>query len=132
MEGVYRMSGEFNRKWVIKHRKTFIIVVVLIALYFIQVVVVNYRKQQVYNNVRTYLINTKGHKTQDIKEIKVTHTYLGIIIGPSSYPISVIFTDEPNALYQYAGYDRIYQIGVAGVPNESKDFKYFEKHKGAK
>lgn len=117
------MFYELSKKWIAKHR----IVTVLIGLYFTQLVVIGYRKYHVYNNVRDYLINTKGYKTQDIKKIKVTHTYLGIILGPSSYPISVVFSDEPNALYQYAGYDRIYQLGVAGKPNEGKDFKYFEK-----
>jgi hypothetical protein len=126
------MLDEPNKKWIVNHRKTFIIVTVLIGLYFVQMMVVGYRKQQVYNNVCAYLINTKGYKTQDIKEIKVTHTYLGIILGSSSYPISVVFTDEPNALYQYAGYDRIRQLGVAGKPNEGKDFKYFEKPNEAK
>lgn len=116
------MSGESNG-----HSKSFIVLIILIAMYFIQMGVVNYKKHQVYNNVRAYLIDTEGHKSQNIKEIKVTHTYLGIILGPSSYPISVVFTDEPNALYQYAGYDKIYQIGVDGKPNEGKDFKYFER-----
>lgn len=117
------MFDELNKKWITKHK----IVTVLIGLCFTQMAVIGYKKYQVYNNVRAYLINTKGYKAQNIKKIKVTHTYLGIILGPSSYPISVVFTDEPNALYQYAGYDKIYQLGVAGKPNEGKDFKYFEK-----
>ncbi|WP_175412922.1 DUF3139 domain-containing protein [Clostridium sp. AWRP] len=126
------MLDEPNKKWIYKHRKAFIIVTVLIVVYLIQMIVISYRKYLVYNNVRAYLINTKGYKTQDIKKIKVTHTYLGIILGSSSYSISVVFTDEPNALYQYAGYDRIYQLGVAGKPNAGKDFKYFEKPNGSK
>ncbi|EDK32136.1 DUF3139 domain-containing protein [Clostridium kluyveri] len=75
------MSGESNG-----HSKSFIVLIILIAMYFIQMGVVNYKKHQVYNNVRAYLIDTEGHKSQNIKEIKVTHTYLGIILGPSSYP----------------------------------------------
>ncbi|WP_241669429.1 DUF3139 domain-containing protein [Paenibacillus sp. CFBP13512] len=86
MEGVKKM----------KYKKTWITILSVVVILGVTVHFgLNYYKDKVTQEVISYLVDEKGYKSTDIDEIK---TYIGKAPVVST---SVIFKDEPNAMYMY-------------------------------
>ena len=85
---------------------------------------VQYNKSQIYNKTSNYLLVNKKYKKNEIKSIKVSHSFFNKVLSYNEWTVRVIFNDEPNAYYYFTTKDKsITFVGVSGIPG-GKDYKH--------
>lgn len=99
-----------------KYKKTWITILSIVVVLGLTIHFgLNYYKDKVTQEVISYLVEEKGYKQTDIAEIK---TYIGKAPLVST---SVIFKDEPNAMYMYKkNLDKMEQYGQIPAINDLK------------
>lgn len=111
--------------------KKFIMLVSVILL--IVVLVLNVFVQQKFIKTYTYTeLENRGYTTQDVKEIKINHSYLNRILSYNEWRISVEFEKEPDILFWFTYRDdKIIFQGVSSEPMLDKEsiLDYSERFK---
>ena len=116
----------------VKKKKVFMIsVVVLVVILF--ALNLNVLVMQKFIKTYTYTeLEYRGYTTQDVSEIKITHSYLNRILSYNEWIISVEFEKEPDILFQFTYQDdKIIFEGVSSEPmlDKEKILDYSEKFK---
>ncbi|UTE76648.1 DUF3139 domain-containing protein [Rossellomorea sp. KS-H15a] len=80
------------------------------------------RKDEIFR----YLTEDKGYKESEITKIEIEHSVQAFLLSYEPWSISVVFNDEPNAIYYYQ-YDNeiISQGGISGY-TKNEIYKHFE------
>ena len=111
--------------------KKFIMLISVILL--IVVLVLNVFVQQKFIKTYTYTeLENRGYTTQDVKEIKINHSYLNRILSYNEWRISVEFEEEPDILFWFTYRDdKIIFQGVSSEPMLDKEsiLDYSERFK---
>ena len=114
-------------------KNTFIKTIIIILLLVIFVLVFNVLIQQKFIKTYTYTeLENRGYTTQDVKEIKIKHSYLNKILSYNEWRISVEFEKEPNILFWFTYRDnKIIFQGVSSEPMLDKEsiLDYSERFK---
>lgn len=101
----------------VKKKKAFIIsVIVLVAIVFALTLYVFVMEKFIKTYTYTEL-EYRGYTTQDVSEIKITHSYLNRILSYNEWIISVEFKKEPDILFEFTYRDD--KIILEGVSSES-------------
>ena len=85
--------------------------------------------------IRTYTyteLEYRGYTAQDVREIKINHSYLNRILSYNEWRISVEFEKEPNILFWFTYRDnKIIFQGVSSDPMLDKEevLDYSERFK---
>lgn len=85
--------------------------------------------------IKTYTyteLEYRGYTTQDVSEIKITHSYLNRILSYNEWIISVEFKKEPDILFEFTYRDdKIILEGVSSEPLLDKEeiLDYSERFK---
>jgi hypothetical protein len=85
--------------------------------------------------VKTYTyteLEYRGYTTQDVREIKIKHSYLNRILSYNEWIISVEFKKEPDVLFRFTyRNDKIIFEGVSSEPMLDKEeiLDYSERFK---
>lgn len=112
-------------------KKKKIFVAVLIA--FTAVLCLNVFVQQKFIQTYTYTeLENRGYSAQDVREIKIKHSYLNRILGYNEWRISVEFLDVPEILFWFTyRNDKIVFQGVSSEPMLDKEavLDYSERFK---
>ncbi len=115
-----------------KRKKVFIgIIIVLLVL--IVVLGLNVLVQQKFIKTYTYTeLEYRGYSEQDVREIKIKHSYLNRILSYNEWRISVEFEKEPAILFWFTYRDdKIVFQGVSSEPMLDKEsiLDYSERFK---
>ena len=116
----------------VKKKKVFMIsVVVLVVILF--ALNLNVLVMQKFIKTYTYTeLEYRGYTTQDVSEIKITHSYLNRILSYNEWIISVEFKKEPDILFEFTYRDdKIIFEGVNSQPLLDKEeiLDYSERFK---
>lgn len=116
----------------VKKKKVFMIsVVVLVVILF--ALNLNVLVMQKFIKTYTYTeLEYRGYTTQDVSEIKITHSYLNRILSYNEWIISVEFKKEPDILFEFTYRDdKIIFEGVNSQPLLEKEeiLDYSERFK---
>lgn len=116
----------------VKKKKVFMIsVVVLVVILF--ALNLNVLVMQKFIKTYTYTeLEYRGYTTQDVSEIKITHSYLNRILSYNEWIISVEFKKEPDILFEFTYRDdKIIFEGVSSQPLLDKEeiLDYSERFK---
>lgn len=116
----------------VKKKKVFMIsVVVLVVILF--ALNLNVLAMQKFIKTYTYTeLEYRGYTTQDVSEIKITHSYLNRILSYNEWIISVEFKKEPDILFEFTYRDdKIIFEGVSSQPLLDKEeiLDYSERFK---
>ncbi|MBP3596531.1 MAG: DUF3139 domain-containing protein [Clostridia bacterium] len=108
-------------------------IIITIIILFIVVLSLNVFVQQKFIKTYTYTeLENRGYTAQDVKEIKIKHSYLNRILSYNEWRISVEFEKKPNVLFWFTYRDNniIFQ-GVSSEPMLDKDqiLDYSERFK---
>lgn len=85
--------------------------------------------------IKTYTyteIEYRGYTSKDVKEIKIDHSYIRLLLGYNEWRISTEFKEEPDVLFWFSYRDKkIIFEGVSAQPMLDKDkvIEYSEKFK---
>lgn len=108
-------------------------IIITIIILFIVVLSLNVFVQQKFFKTYTYTeLENRGYTTQDIKEIKINHSYLNRILSYNEWRISVEFEKEPDILFWFTYRDnKIIFQGVSSEPMLDKEsiLDYSERFK---
>lgn len=98
------------------------IIALCIAIWAIYISVDTMRNRAASEQVMNYLVNEKGYAPSDIAEIKTTNGKASPILT------TIIFRDEPNAMYFYTVRDRkVLQINyVPAIYDYKQTYKHAE------
>ena len=115
---------------VVKKKKAFIISAALLAAIALALSL-NVFVRQKFIKTSTYTeLEYRGYTAQDVREIKIEHSYLNRILSYNEWIISVEFEKEPGILFQftYRDDDIIFE-GVSSEPLLDKEeiLDYSEK-----
>ncbi|MEI5906907.1 hypothetical protein WAK64_07520 [Bacillus spongiae] len=118
---------------VIKNKKTALLSIPLLIIFlasFSYFIYVYTGEKTRYDEVFRYLTVEKSYKDSDITKIEAEHSILDFILSYEPWSISVVFNDEPNAIYYYH-YNKgeITQDGISGY-TENEIFKHYEEVEG--
>lgn len=106
-------------------------VVVLVVILF--ALNLNVLAMQKFIKTYTYTeLEYRGYTTQDVSEIKITHSYLNRILSYNEWIISVEFKKEPDILFEFTYRDdKIIFEGVSSQPLLDKEeiLDYSERFK---
>lgn len=116
----------------VKKKKTFIIsVAALVVIAFS--LNLNVFVMQKFIKTYTYTeLEYRGYTTQDVSEIKITHSYLNRILSYNEWIISVEFKKKPDILFKFTYRDdKIIFEGVSSEPLLDKEeiLDYSERFK---
>ena len=110
-------------------KKIFLSVFILI----VAALCLNVFVQQKFINTYTYTeLEYIGYTAQDVREIKIEHSYLNRILSYNEWRISVEFVEEPNVLFWFTYRDgNIIFQGVSSEPMPDKEsiLDYSERFK---
>ena len=88
---------------------------------------------QKFINTYTYTeLEYRGYTAQDVREIKIKHSYLNRILSYDEWIISVEFKEEPDILFQFTYRDdKLILQGVSSEPMLDKEeiLDYLERFK---
>ena len=104
-----------------------VLVVILFALNLNVLVMQKFIKTYTYTE-----LEYRGYTTQDVSEIKITHSYLNRILSYNEWIISVEFKKEPDILFEFTYRDdKIIFEGVSSQPLLDKEeiLDYSERFK---
>ena len=114
-------------------KKKIIITIVIILVVFIFLLCMNVLIQQKFIKTYTYTeLEYRGYTAQDIREVKIMHSYLNRILSYNEWRISVEFEKEPNILFWFTYKDnKIIFQGVSSEPMLDKEeiLDYSERFK---
>ena len=85
--------------------------------------------------IKTYTyteLEYRGYTAQDVREIKIKHSYLNRILSYDEWIISVEFKEEPDILFQFTYRDdKLILQGVSSEPMLDKEeiLDYLERFK---
>lgn len=116
----------------VKKKKVLMIsVVVLVVIVF--ALNLNVLVMQKFIKTYTYTeLEYRGYTTQDVSEIKITHSYLNRILSYNEWIISVEFKKEPDILFDFTYRDdKIIFEGISSQPLLDKEeiLDYSERFK---
>ena len=98
-------------------RKKLFFVTMIVLLMFIGALCLNVFVQQKFIKTYTYTeIEYRGYTAQDVREIRIDHSYLNRILGYNEWRISVEFEKEPDILFWFTYRDK--KIVFQGVSSE--------------
>lgn len=114
-------------------RKKLFFVTMIVLLMFIGALCLNVFVQQKFIKTYTYTeIEYRGYTAQDVREIRIDHSYLNRILGYNEWRISVEFEKEPDILFWFTYRDKkiVFQ-GVSSEPMLDKEsiLDYSERFK---
>lgn len=89
-----------------------VLVVIILALNLNVFVMRKFMKRYTYTE-----LEDRGYTTQDVSEIKITHSYLNRILSYNEWIISVEFEKEPDIYFEFTYRDD--KIIFEGVSSES-------------
>lgn len=113
-----------------KNKKTFIAVIILAvsaALCLRVYIGSKFIKTYTYTE-----IEYRGYTSKDVKDIKVDHSYIRLLLGYNEWRISAEFKEEPDVFFWFSYRDKkIIFEGVSAQPMLDKDMiiEYSEKFK---
>ena len=114
-------------------KKKIIITLVIILVVFIFLLCMNVLIQQKFIKTYTYTeLEYRGYTAQDVREVKIMHSYLNRILSYNEWRISVEFEKEPNILFWFTYKDnKIIFQGVSSEPMLDKEeiLDYSERFK---
>lgn len=114
-------------------RKKIFIGTVMALIVLIVVLCLNVLVQQKFIKTYTYTeLEYRGYTAQDVKEIKIKHSYLNRILSYNEWRISVEFEKEPDVLFWFTYRDdKIVFQGVSSEPMLEKEsiLDYSERFK---
>jgi len=114
-------------------KKKIIITIVIILVVFIFLLCMNVLIQQKFIKTYTYTeLEYRGYTAQDIREVKIMHSYLNRILSYNEWRISVEFEKEPDILFWFTYKDnKIIFQGVSSEPMLDKEeiLDYSERFK---
>ena len=114
-------------------KKKIIITIVIILVVFIFLLCMNVLIQQKFIKTYTYTeLEYRGYTAQDVREVKIMHSYLNRILSYNEWRISVEFEKEPNILFWFTYKDnKIIFQGVSSEPMLDKEeiLDYSERFK---
>lgn len=114
-------------------RKKVFIGTIMVLLVLIVVLCLNVLVQQKFIKTYTYTeLEYRGYTAQDVREIKIKHSYLNRILSYNEWRISVEFEKEPDVLFWFTYRDnKIVFQGVSSEPMLEKEsiLDYSEKFK---
>ena len=115
-----------------KRNKVFTITILLL-IFFIIVLSLNVFVQQKFITTYTYTeLEYRGYTAQDVKDLKIRHSYLNRILGYNEWRISVEFEKEPDISFWFTYRDnKIIFQGVSSEHNLDKEsvLDYSERFK---
>ena len=115
-----------------KRNKVFTITILLL-IFFIIVLSLNVFVQQKFITTYTYTeLEYRGYTAQDVKDLKISHSYLNRILGYNEWRISVEFEKEPDISFWFTYRDnKIIFQGVSSEHNLDKEsvLDYSERFK---
>lgn len=104
-----------------------VLVVIVFALNLNVLVMQKFIKTYTYTE-----LEYRGYTTQDVSEIKITHSYLNRILSYNEWIISVEFKKEPDILFDFTYRDdKIIFEGISSQPLLDKEeiLDYSERFK---
>ena len=108
-------------------------IVIAVLLLVIVGLCLNVLVQQKFIKTYTFTeLEYRGYTAQDVREIKIKHSYLNRILSYNEWRISVEFAEEPNVLFWFTYRDdKIIFQGVSSEPMLDKDtiLDYSERYK---
>ena len=114
-------------------RKTLFRVALIAMIAVIALLCLNVFIQQKFIRTYTYTeLEYRGYTAQDVREIKINHSYLNRILSYNEWRISVEFEKEPNILFWFTYRDnKIIFQGVSSDPMLDKEevLDYSERFK---
>ena len=114
-------------------RKTLFRVALIAMIAVIALLCLNVFIQQKFIRTYTYTeLEYRGYTAQDVREIKINHSYLNRILSYNEWRISVEFEKEPNMLFWFTYRDnKIIFQGVSSDPMLDKEevLDYSERFK---
>ena len=114
-------------------KKKIIITLVIILVVFIFLLCMYVLIQQKFIKTYTYTeLEYRGYTAQDVREVKIMHSYLNRILSYNEWRISVEFEKEPNILFWFTYKDnKIIFQGVSSEPMLDKEeiLDYSERFK---
>ena len=115
-----------------KNKKIIIAIVIILGV-FIFSLCMNVLIQKKFIKTYTYTeLEYRGYTAQDVREVKIMHSYLNRILSYNEWRISVEFEKEPNILFWFTYKDNkvIFQ-GVSSEPMLDKEeiLDYSERFK---
>ena len=114
-------------------RKKLFIATIMIFIVFIVLLCLNVYIQQKFIKTYTYTeLEYRGYTAQDVREIKIRHSYLNRILSYNEWRISVEFKEVPDILFWFTYRDnKIIFQGVSSDPMLDKEeiLDYSEKFK---
>ena len=76
------------------------------------------------NKMNDYLID-KGYLTNEIENIKVSHSFINVLLSYNEWNITVKYADEPEVLYFYTYKNKeIVTNGIGGAGAEKDNLKH--------
>ncbi|MGD7052940.1 DUF3139 domain-containing protein [Sutcliffiella horikoshii] len=113
---------------IFKNKKAILAISLALILlaYFSYLIYTDVCEKKRYAETFRYLTEEKGYKEKEITKIEVEHSVQAFLISYEPWSISVIFNDEPNAIYYYQ-YDNevISQSGISGY-TDNEIYKHYE------
>ena len=114
-------------------RKKIIILGIIVLIVIILIMYLNVFVQRKFIKTYTYTeLEYRGYTAQDIREIKIKHSYLNRLLSYNEWRISVEFEKEPNILFWFTYRDnKIVFQGVSSEPMLDKEsvFSYSQRYK---
>lgn len=114
-------------------RKKIFIGTIMVLLVIIVVLCLNVLIQQKFIKTYTYTeLEYRGYTAQDVREIKIKHSYLNRILSYNEWRISVEFEKEPDVSFWFTYRDnKIIFQGVSSEPMLEKEsvLDYSERFK---
>ena len=114
-------------------RKKIFIGTIMVLLVLIFVLCLNVLVQQKFIKTYTYTeLEHRGYTAQDVREIKIKHSYLNRLLSYNEWRISVEFEKEPDVLFWFTYRDdKIVFQGVSSEPMLEKEsiLDYSERFK---
>ena len=114
-------------------RKTLFRAAIIAMIAAIALLCLNVFIQQKFIRTYTYTeLEYRGYTAQDVREIKINHSYLNRILSYNEWRISVEFEKEPNILFWFTYRDnKIIFQGVSSEPMLDKEeiLDYSERFK---
>lgn len=108
-------------------KKTFIIIVIgFLLLVLSSFAYVSIGTNRINNQMREKL-EANGYLDDDILKIKVTHSFLSVLLSYNEWNIMVEYVDEPEVLYSYTIKDgEIVFGGVSGNITDKNKLKHVD------
>jgi len=100
-------------------KKTLIIILLFIIVGNFTYIYTN--KIKINHKMETYL-KDKGDKDSEVKSTEVSHSFINVFLSYNEWTVSVMYNDEPNAIYYY-NYSKG-SISPGGISGRTKNNVY--------